>query len=644
VESINFFEKRVQGPNEIYARWENGEGRLQSINFDRRSKNYEAGAKKYINSINFQLSKMKYSMDFLEFLPAEPFIPMVAKIVGLKKNCNFIPQRYGDIRRHLLNNRLINHKWMNFVKYDGTVFPSTPCFLNAAGKFYYQARFNASADTMAKGFYRDKIISNKDFSVNHIFHLQRFYKNNGHDVVMGQYPFDLIVDQKHGFILTEMHENSIGIEMRLSEALFQSVNKGIHLYLPAMTVEHRGRICGIMGGLLFESRLPAYSYASYLESEICSDTKINNWSYFITKTSKEEESGKIFPDPLPFPKINLNSSMNVATQLSKIGDRIGDISDKKVSRQFSLIYPLRICNQEIVPGIKVTVGFGLIKDLWQELATGSDILITSKVRMTILDNLKKLPKVMIINEFDINEPIKEDSEVTYNISNGRKTSDLKKTELEAYRALKRNNVKIIMLPLNHAKAILNEYKLMIHSMPTTHYMGNNRESFGLIDFSEHPERDKIHAIIYDMLIDFGKDYVGGFSKGIKLLDKYFNGKICLYGHFSNQKTVKWAYYRTIIYHGKKKDYTILTSHIDFIDLTRRAKKIRIQGVSRFANHISLMKAPCPVTKERMWHPRMIYNDDIIGVGSWDFAEIQDQKELQMLIHIKGFKAKSDFPF
>jgi hypothetical protein len=41
---------------------------------------------------------------------------------------------------------------------------------------------------------------------------------------------------------------------------------------------------------------------------------------------------------------------------------------------------------------------------------------------------------------------------------------------------------------------------------------------------------------------------------------------------------------------------------------------------------------------------MIYNDDIIGVGSWDFAEIQDQKELQMLIHIKGFKANSDFPF
>jgi hypothetical protein len=626
------FEQRVFGPNEIYARWDFSKG----VDFDRREKSLQKGALKYINAKNYQLSKKAYSREFLEFLPAEPFIPMIAKIVGAKNNFTFTSDHYSNIRRHLLETRMMNYKWINFIKYDGQAFKSTPYFLNAFGKFYYETAFNISADTMAKGFYRNRIISNRDCSVRHLFHLYRFYVKSGHDVVMGKYPFDMIVDNEHGFVLTEMHENSIGIEMRLSEAIFQGLKKEMNLYLPSMTVEHRGRNCGIMGGLLFQYGLQEYSFASCLEPEICSDTKIKNWSYFITKTIEDGVGGNIFADPLPFPKINIDSSKIVATQLTEIGDHHGTNASKRVAFQHSMRFVNGLIDREIIPGIKVTAGFGQIRELWTEIAEDSDILITGKIRMTILDNLKKLPKVMIISEFNTNEVTEEErNEGVEEILKGEDIEALKKTELGVYRTLKRKNVEIMMLPRNHAKAILNKYKLMIHSMPTTHYMGNNRESYGIIDFSGHPDRDEIHAILYDMLIAFGKDNPRGFTAGLKQIKEYFHEIIGLYGHFSSKRTVDWVYYKKLIYCGKNRDYYILTSHIDFKDLTRCAKKIYIQGVSRFANHKSLMYAKCPVIKERMWHPRMVYNKDIVGLGSWDFAQIKDQKELQMIIHTSG---------
>lgn len=620
-------EKRILGPNEQYATWST----LESVTFDRRDKTFSKDALKFINTTNYRLAILKYSKDFFEFLPAEPFFPLLAKIVGTKKQYNFTPEHYAKIRLNLMNSRLLNYKWMNFVKYTGESYSSSPCFLTALGKFYYQAAFKASADTMAKGFYRECVISNRDCSVRHLFHLNRFYDNTGHEVVMGKYPFDMVVDKKHGFILTEMHENSIGMEMRLSEAIFQGLKKGIDLYLPSMTPEHRNRNCGIMGGLLYNYKIPDYCYASYLEPEICSDTKINAWSYFITKRSNGN-GGEVFREPLPFPKIHLDSSKIVATQLSKLDKTHGDLTASMVSFQYSLQFVNGLNNKEIIPGIKVTAGFGQIRELWQEMATDSDILITAKIRMTILDNLRKMPKVVVIND---SSAVNDDEEMNEEVE-----GDALKNEREVYRALKRKNVKVIPLKRNHAKAILNKYRLMIHSMPTTYYMGNNRESFGIIDFSEHPERDEIHSILHEMLIAFGNDNPHGFIKGLKLIRGYFWDMIELHGHFSGKKTIEWPYFVKLVSRGKKRDYTIMTSHLDFKNLARQAKMIRIQGVSRFANHNSLMNANCSVIKERLWHPRMLYNKDMVALGSWDFAQIEDQKELQMIINMNPKKRKS----
>jgi hypothetical protein len=514
---------------------------------------------------------------------------------------------------------------MDFVKYDGNIYNSTPYFLNALGKYYYQARFDASPDTMSKGFYRDKVISNRDYSIRHLEHISKYYIIRGHDVVMGKYPFDMLVDNKHGFISTEMHENSIGIEMRLSEAIYQGFKKNIQLYLPAMTLEHRGRNCSLMAGLLYEYNLPSYSYATYFESEVCSDHKVNNWSYYITKT-KDGLNGEVYDNPLIFPKIDLASSKRIGTQLTNIKERNQKNSDSNISYEFPMVYVNSLNEKELLPGIKVTAGYGQIREIWQEMANGAAVLITGKIRSPIIDNISDYPKVMIINKFEPEEDIE------YN-SNDDEEEAKTKTETEVYRTLKRKNVEIIMLPRNHAKAVLNGYRLMVHSMSTTHYMGNNRESFGIIDFSEHPEREEIHNILHDMLIAFGHDNPRDFVKGLNAIKNYFGNAIGVYGHFSGKRTIHWVYYKKLLACSKNKDYTILTSHIDHIDLVKRAKMIRIQGVSRFKNHKSLMYAKCPVMKERMWHPRMIYNDRYVGLGSWDFAEIEDQKELQLLIDV-----------
>jgi hypothetical protein len=616
--------KRAKGPNEKYGRWDKEFTQGKNITFDRRKAANSKDVKKFVQSYDFALQKMMYARDFLEFLPAEPHFNELAKIVGTKRHRNFEPMEYGKIRLFLLNQRLVNYTWFEFIKYEGKTLNGTVYYLNPLGKFYYQKTFQKSPDTMAKGFYRDKVISNRDCSVRHIDHLEAYYRSLGYNIVCGCYPFDLIVNGKHCFILTEMHENSIGIEMRLSKAIFQSMRDGFNLYLPAMTPEHRRRICSIVGGLLYDIGVPAFSFVSYLESEICCDRNVNNWSYFVTR-QKEGPSGRIFSDPLPFPKIDVDSSEIVATQLTGLSESEKESIAKRVVYKHPMQFVNGLDGKELIPGVRVIAGFGQIRKIWQGIANGADILLTAKIRSTILDNLPDLPKTMIINKFDLEE---HDWDNTSYIAPS--AENVKTTDEQVYRTLKRRNVEIIMLPRNHAKAVLKGYKILIHSMPTTNFMGNNIESFALIDFSQHPQKDTIHRTLYNMLIAFGHEDEGKFIQNKRLLKEMFQDRISFFGHFSEEKTVDWVYYKQLINYSYKKDAQILTSHIDFIHLARRAKTIFIQGVSRYANHVSLMEAKCPVIKKRMWHPRMMYNDDFVSLGSWDFAQITNQKELQVI--------------
>ena len=612
--------ERVYGPNERYARW----NEMSGVGFDRWSGDDNKDAKRYVLAQDYHLSQHSHARDFFEFLPAEPFFPLLAEIIRKKKNHMFTPAQYGNIRLHLLKHRLINYAWTDFIQYDGKVYKSTPYFLTVLGKYYYNKTFSASPDTMAKGFYRDRIISNRDCSIRHIYHVSNFYKKQGHDVVIGKYPFDIIVDNKHGFLLTEMHENSIGIEMRLSEAMYRGMNEDINLYFPTMTSEHRRRICGIIGGLLFEHQLPAFTYASYLEPEICSDVSINNWSYFVSN-SVDHGRADIFQDPLPFPKISMDSHKIVGTQLTAKPGKV--ISRNKISFTHSLRFINGLNNKELLPGIRVTAGYGPLRTLWQELASGADILITGKIRSVLLDNLHgNFPKVIISDELDSLES--KDEEDDHLIE---EAEDIITGTKNVYSALRRKNVELIPLQRNHAKAVLNGYRLLVHSMPTTHYMGNNQESFGLIDFTDHPQRNKINKSLSKMLMAFGRNDPKNFIEPMKYIRKIFMDKIGIFAHFSGTRTVDWIYYRQLAAFGRNKDLKMLTSHVDMVDLTKKCSLIKIQGVSRLANHLSLMDAKCPVIKERMWHPRMIYNDDFVALGSWDFAQITDQKELQLII-------------
>lgn len=77
--------KRISGPNEDYAKWDS----LSTITFNRRDHIYSKDAIKFLKFTNYRIDSTKYSKDFFEFLPAEPFFPLLAKIVGVKKKLYF---------------------------------------------------------------------------------------------------------------------------------------------------------------------------------------------------------------------------------------------------------------------------------------------------------------------------------------------------------------------------------------------------------------------------------------------------------------------------------------------------------------------------------------------------------------------------
>ncbi|MGM0771641.1 MAG: hypothetical protein ACQESU_08565 [Halobacteriota archaeon] len=79
--------------------------------------------------------------------------------------------------------------------------------------------------------------------------------------------------------------------------------------------------------------------------------------------------------------------------------------------------------------------------------------------------------------------------------------------------------------------------------------------------------------------------------------------------------------------------TVYTSHQDMRKIALCCKELRIQGTSRLSNHLSNMDVKGSVLKERLWHPRVAFNEHIVALGSWDFSEILDQKELQVIIYM-----------
>lgn len=619
--------QRVKGPNERYAIWDLKDPTF-NIDFDRRDRELSAEAIQYIGNINRQLVSYPFAMDFLELLPAEPLIPVLAKIIGKRQNTKIFWQQYSKIRRKLEFSRVMNWKWMDYQKHDGKIRPATPYFLNPLGKFYYGNAFKTSPDTTTKGFYRDKVISNGVFSVKHIDLLNNHYTENGHDVQIGKYPYDLLVDDKHGFILTEMHENSIGVEMRISEAIHQRESSGIQMYLPAMSPEHMRRVSAIVGGVLFYARhIEHFAYATYHEAEISRNRSTNNWSYYLTNSSKNGQASP-FNDPLPFPKVDVSSTTLMDTQIRKIKIKESGRAVRRNTHRFETQYINGLNDTEIVPGIRVTVGLGQIGDLWREFADGADVLLTGKIRASILDNIERFPKTLIINEFELNpNELNNDDNPLYDEKDSSKMSPT-----QIYGVFKDAGCEVLMLPRNHAKAILSRYRLMIHSMTSTNFMGNNRETYAIIDFHTHPERDFIKQTLDNMLHHFAHDQFKLFVAEWNKVRETFGNRIGIFGHFHSRSIRNWLYYKEVLSVGRRYPLKIYTSHIDMKKFADIADEIRIQGTSRFANHKCAMIAKCPVIKERMWHARAIFNQDFVALGSWDVAQIVDQKELQVIIY------------
>jgi hypothetical protein len=617
----------------------------------KRTKKEDRYSRKYVGSITTKLSDVPFAENLLCILPGEPSIPIAGnKIYVNRTHIKLSTVQREKIRLALINSRIINWKWMIYQNHRGELRNSTPYFLNALGKFFYSVRFQKSPDSTAKTFYQNRAVQNRVFSVLHITLLENYYRSHGHDVEVGKYPFDLIVDNKHGFVCTEFHENSIGIEMRLSEAMYQCDKHDMLLYLPAMNGEHRRRIDSIMAGLLFEGNVDLYTYVTYLESQICSNTSVTDWSYIRTK--KDHDTISPLPDyVLPFPKVSVDSSDIVQNEMIKTEDDQDDlkylggtwddgISTKKKKKKkdrtkfgHEFKYPTRyingLKNKEIGNGIRVTVGVGQIGNLWRKMSVGADVIITGicrkhirdAIKMSKLPDVKKYPDLLIVNDA---------------------TSEVHENLIKIFES---HGTHVKRLYKNHGKAVLNDYQLLIHSMTTTNYMGNNRESYCLIDFSEHMQRDFIKHALVQMFKAYGNADANGFIKMWQSIVHYFDGKLAIFGHFSKHdykrsqtkrksgKTIKWVFYKEVIKFGSRDPLKVYTSHLDMRKIALLCDELKIQGTSRFSNHLCNMDVGGRVVKERLWHPRLVYNKHVVGLGSWDFSQILDQKEIQVMLYL-----------
>lgn len=284
----------------------------------------EQSLHKYVASVTRQLANVPYAEDLLQILPGETAIPIAARKINVdQEHIQLSTHQREKIRLALINSRIVNWKWMVYQTHDDKLKNATPYFLNALGKVFFNARYKKSPDSVAKSLYQNRAIQNKTFSIQHIPLLANFYRSAGYHVEEGQYPFDLVIDGKHGFVCTEFHENSIGIEMRLSEAMYQCEQQDMVLYLPAMNGEHRRRISAIMAGLYFEGKIELYTYVTYLESQICSNISACNWSYMRTKM-RTKSNGDIMSalpdDVLEFPKVDVNNKDFVQNEMLKTED------------------------------------------------------------------------------------------------------------------------------------------------------------------------------------------------------------------------------------------------------------------------------------------------------------------------------------
>jgi hypothetical protein len=590
------------GPHKLYSDWN-----LKNVNFDRK-KSPDMNAKRYLASIDRKLRKNPDAYKLLEFIPIEPLIRFTADKVYKYRSIYLTVDGYSKAKYDLINLKLINYYKMSYVKHDGSIYYyNTPHFLTPMGIYYYKYRFGKSPDSFFINTYQNATPENRVYTVHHIRLLKEFYEEKGYHVESGQYPFDLIVDRKHCFLLTEIHEQAIGIEMRLSKAVDECVKHGLTLYCPAKSTAEMKRVNAIIAGILFHSNdITDFSYVVYHEAQICNDVSVSNWSYYRTRSNVTGEAK--LPDVLPFPKLNVSSHELVDTQMLGIEKKEKD----EITHYFKPVFINNLWDYEIAPDIYITAGIDKIGVWWRLHAAKAKVICTGKCRETMTKAILEYPELLIVDDSD-----DELHQETLNI-------------------FKQNGTRVIRSHRNHAKAVLEKDKLFIHSMTTTNYMGNKRESYATLYFGNHPERDKIYAGFYWMLYYLGTDQQKKFVKEWERIKHHFNYNLLMMGHFHGKNVTSWPYYNLLKSAAKLNPVKIYTSHLGIKKLSKLAGKsgeIRIQGVSRLANHDTLMLADCPVYRERQWHPRVIFNEDFIALGSWDLSPIRNQKELQILIYL-----------
>ena len=243
---------RPIGPNELYANWaeysDTTFSRLYGRLNDPNSAEKKLGAKKYFYSTKNKLHTANPRIfQFLRAVPGEPHLATLSKKVPMIdihssiSDLIFTSTHYmmtlgekEECRLALIRNRVINWKSMRMISSKGKKSVITPFFLAPLGKHFYREFFRHSPDSVASRYY-PQTNATRGFHISHIDYLAAHYHNAGHEVIKGAYPFDLLIDQKHGFLVFNQYENSIGMEMQMSEALFRAIRNNMRLYIPAQS-------------------------------------------------------------------------------------------------------------------------------------------------------------------------------------------------------------------------------------------------------------------------------------------------------------------------------------------------------------------------------------------------------------------------
>ena len=241
---------------------------------------------------------------------------------------------------------------------------------------------------------------------------------------------------------------------------------------------------------------------------------------------KKDGVCKISDDLLPFPKIKgLKKSdwIDAGIPNQTFSNNGTSAPSDSIGHTVPIRYINGIQDKDLGNGTKISIGVGHIWDVWKGCYDNATAVITANCSgLDMLD----IPKSLEFIASNAND------------NNGGHNSFVSKM---------RSNTDVIevAVPYNHAKAVLTPGSFLLHSMPTSKgSLGYNRESYALVDFSEHLDQVDVHDTLMDMFHALANRRKRAFDKSNKGIQSMVSDDMALFGNFNTKGklTKDWGYF------------------------------------------------------------------------------------------------------